>query len=149
MDLMAATGELFACEGYFLRSGGAKGADKAFEAGCDAGSGSKEIFYANDAKGDSAAFDLAARFHPNWGACSPYAKFLHARNGYIILGKDLDTPVDEIVCWTPNASGSGGTGQALRIAKEYEIPVWDLADEAILWNLIDLLVPLYEKHITT
>ncbi|NMA16004.1 MAG: hypothetical protein GX935_02005, partial [Erysipelotrichia bacterium] len=30
-----------------------------------------------------------------------------------------------IICWTKNGSGSGGTGQAIRIAKAYDIPIFD------------------------
>lgn len=29
------------------------------------------------------------------------------------------------ICWTKNGSGQGGTGQALRIAKAYNIPIFD------------------------
>ena len=36
--------ERLAGQGYVLRSGGAAGADKAFEKGCDEASGEKEIF---------------------------------------------------------------------------------------------------------
>jgi cell division GTPase FtsZ len=54
---------------------------------------------------------------------------LHARNAMIVLGKNLDDPVDFIICWTPGGTGSGGTGQALRIARAYGIPVYDLGDK--------------------
>jgi hypothetical protein len=42
-----------------------------------------------------------------------------------VLGLDLETPSKFIICWTKNGKGQGGTGQALRIAKEYGIPIFD------------------------
>lgn len=56
---------------------------------------------------------------------------LHARNCYQVLGADLRTPTQFVICWTPRGSGEGGTGQALRIAKAYNIPIFDLAIPAI------------------
>lgn len=109
--------------GWTLRSGGAKGADQAFEAGAGK---SKEIFYANDAT--SEAIELAAKHHPNWKACSTYAKKLHGRNCQIILGRDLQSPVVKVVCWTPGAKTEGGTGMAIRLAKSYGINVVNLAN---------------------
>jgi hypothetical protein len=38
----------------------------------------------------------------------------------------LNDPVSFIVCYTPGGSGQGGTGQALRVARAYNIPVTDL-----------------------
>jgi hypothetical protein len=147
LNTMAATGELFALEGCILRSGGAKGADMAFELGCDSAKGEKEIFRPEDATPE--AYELAEKYHPNWNACRGYVRGLHARNGQIVLGRNLDTPVDEVICWTPGASGSGGTGQALRIAKAFEIPVIDLGDPVAKMEFIERLVPLYEKYIAS
>lgn len=106
--------------GYLLRSGGAIGADTAFENG----SSFSEIFRAKDATKD--AILMAESFHPAWHRCSEYAKKLHGRNMMILLGKNLDTPVDFVVCWTKDGKPSGGTGQALRAALHYKIPVFNL-----------------------
>lgn len=52
LKIMWKIGRYLALNGYTLRSGGgAKGADTAFENGCDSVRGSKEIFYANNNKG--------------------------------------------------------------------------------------------------
>lgn len=118
--------------GWFLRSGGARNADAAFEA--NAGQ-RKEIFLPwvgfNDNPSlqftvDKAGLELAQRFHPGWNNCGWAAMKLHARNGYIVLGRQLDYPVEFVVCWTPGGKIRGGTGQALRIAKEYRIKVFNL-----------------------
>lgn len=141
MVLMADIAQTLAGLGYTLRSGGAGGADTAFEEGCDRVNGPKLIYipwngFSGRRKHDRGivtgtsleAEQLAARFHPNWNACSPGAKALHARNGFQMLGVNLNEPSKFVVCWTPGAGGSGGTGQAIRIAKHFGIPVFDLAD---------------------
>lgn len=139
--------------GFTLRSGHADGADKAFESGCSAYH--KEIYlpwpnfnYARPNQLGHIVMDdlpmdiqheaqrLAAEYHPNWAACNSDARKLHTRNIPQVLGQDLNTPSKFIVCWTPNGSGSGGTGQALRIAKSYNIPIFDLGSPDGLDRLI-------------
>lgn len=53
------------------------------------------------------------------------ARKLQARNSHQVLGLDLETPSEFIVCWTKNGKSSGGTGQAIRIALDYGIPIFD------------------------
>jgi hypothetical protein len=130
-----------------LRSGHADGADLAFELGCDQNQGNKEIFIPwngfNGARVRNGfivppwtdkALEIASKAHPTWDRCSIAAKKLHTRNVYQLLGINLNDPVDMVICWTPNALGSGGTGQAIRIAKSLGIPVFDIAsqEQAIL-----------------
>ena len=123
---MKSFGEWAAQNNLMLRSGGAKGADTAFEIGCNNSMGKKRIFRAENALKKKDWFELAAEFHPNWEACSDYAKRLHARNGAILLGEDLKQPVDFVVCWTKDGKASGGTGQALRIAASKGIPIFNV-----------------------
>ncbi|KKL28628.1 hypothetical protein LCGC14_2373270, partial [marine sediment metagenome] len=85
------------------------------------------------------ALAMAAQFHPAWRACTPTARKFHARNCYQVLGNDLKTPADFIVCWTPNGKQIGGTGQALRIAREYKIPVINFGSEDLLRSPMDEL----------
>lgn len=153
LELMILIGQKAARAGATLRSGGAPGADQAFEQGCDEANGRKQIFIPwNGFEGRNArtevgvmagvhdqALELAAKFHPNWNACSPAAKKLHARNGYQLLGSSLDKPVDEVVCWTPAGRGEGGTGQAIRMARHFGIPVYDLGDAKVLDVFLQLL----------
>lgn len=115
--------------GYTLRSGGAIGADKAFEFGAS----KKEIYVANQA--NEAAMSIAAHFHPAWNKCSSYAKKLHGRNAFQLLGINLDLPSYICICWTPDGATThmercfrtGGTGTAISIAEAYNIPVINLA----------------------
>ena len=129
---------------YTLRSGGASGADTAFESGVIT---KKEIFipwngfnkrsnkehgvYSEwpDVHTAQQAYNLAQEYHPNWIACTAGARALHARNMAQILGRDLNQPAKFVVCWTKNGKGGGGTGQALRVAKALDIPIFDLGSD--------------------
>lgn len=128
--------------GYWLRSGGAPKADRAFETGAD---GHCTIYRPKHVT--QAALDLAEHYHPNWAACDQYARSLHARNGFIVLGAELNQPVDFIVCWTASGGLTGGTAQALRIAADpqWAIPVYNLFNSEDTRAFVDLLVRL-EAH---
>ena len=54
------------------------------------------------------------------------ARKFHARNCYQVLGKDLQSPSNFVLCWTPGGAVTGGTGQALRIAIDRGIPVFNM-----------------------
>ena len=110
--------------GWTLRSGGAKGMDKAFESRTSLGH--KQIFRPSQSAAHPEWKVHASAWHPAWDRCDDYARALHARNSPIMLGENLDDPVRFVVCWTADGKASGGTGQALRIAAGYEIPVFNL-----------------------
>ena len=127
---------------FILRSGGAKGADKAFETGCDNNNGQKEIYLpwsgfegsdSNLIVSDPKAFEISEKFHPYWSNLSQGARKLQARNSHQALGKDLETPAKFIICWTKNGKDQGGTSQAIRIARAYSIPILNAGS----WNDID------------
>lgn len=121
INIMVALAKKLESDGYILRSGGASGADSAFERGAT----KKEIFRPNHATSD--ALLLAEEFHPRWDELNDYVKRLHARNCQIILGEYLDTPVNFVICWTKNGEIIGGTGQAIRLCNHYNIPVFNIA----------------------
>ena len=127
MDHMYHIGETLGQVGWHLRSGGADGADTAFATGCDSVGGVASIIKPQDCLPNWRIH--AAKYHPNWSACSEYAKNCHGRNSAIILGRDLMSPVDWIVCWTMGGEAVGGTGQALRVAEDWNIPVYNLWDD--------------------
>ena len=125
-------------KGFMLRSGDAVGADRSFEFGASCGKNyPTEIFEAKDCT--EKAMELSSKFHPNWNACSPYAKKLHGRNAMILLGKELNKNADFIVCWTKDGAVVGGTGQALRMAKHYKIPIFNLFFNEVRSKFIDKL----------
>lgn len=66
---------------------------------------------------------------PHWDQLKSSVQLLHMRNTVIVLGENLDEPAACVLGWTPNGDGSGGTGQAYRVAQANQIPVFDLAIE--------------------
>ena len=131
LALMFKTAKYLAENGYILRSGGAEGADTAFEQGCDNVKGNKEIFlpwkgFNNNQSNlygiNTQAIEIAKKYHPAPDKLSQGAMKLQARNCYQVLGKTLDNPCKFVICYTKER---GGTTQALRIAKDYNIPVYN------------------------
>ena len=76
-------------------------------------------------KKNDGAYEIARKFHPWFDSLSQGAQKLQARNSYQILGYDLNTPADFILCWTERGYGKGGTGQAIKLARHYNIPILD------------------------
>jgi len=86
------------------------------------------------------AYEIAAQYHPRWARLPVTARALHARNSHQVLGPFLDEPVEFVLCWTPDgadgvkrktSAATGGTGQAIRIAAGYGIPVMNLGDARV------------------
>lgn len=111
--------------GWMLRSGGSVGADIAFEEGAE---DRKEIFFPKDATVE--AHLIAQRCCRDWNRRTSFVKNLLARKSMILLGAKLDSPVSALICWTTDGQPTGGTGQAIRIASGYGIPVHNLFDNA-------------------
>lgn len=150
ITMMGAIANKLANEGYTLRTGDAQGADKAFS---DAAN-EANVFGGNwlDPVGDTsfcppnprvyracdctpAAEAISSQFHPAWNRCSPYAKKLHGRNAFQVLGPNLNEPSQFLICWTPDGCKShssrniktGGTGTAISIAEAYGVWIYNLA----------------------
>lgn len=130
-ELLISASKYLASQEYILRSGGAEGADVACEKGCDLVQGVKEIYipWKGFNKSNSIlvgscnkAQDIASKLHPAWEKCSKWARVLHGRNCYQVLGKTLDKPSDLLICYT---DGNGGTRTALKLAEEYNIPIYN------------------------
>lgn len=112
---------------YKLRSGGAIGSDQAFEKGVR-NPKNKEIFYATS-KLPLWTHVFTSHFHPAPHHLKEYGHKLMCRNALQILGEDGDSLVHFVVCWTKDGKASGGTGQAIRIAEYFNIPVFNLKNE--------------------
>lgn len=129
---------ILACRGYILRSGGADGADKAFEDGCDISKGLKDIylpwkgFNKNNSllyNVDKNALELASNIHPAWNRLTQGGQKLHARNCYQVLGDKLNEPSKVLICWTKNGEIKGGTATAINLALKNNIPIYNLFSE--------------------
>jgi hypothetical protein len=144
LDVMTDLASRLATRGYVLRSGHAPGADQAFERGADSHA---EVYlpwptfeaavacaagYVQP-RPSPQAVEMPAVHHPAWERLGRGPRCLHARNCHQILGRDLDAPASFVVCWTADGAttapgrSTGGTGQALRIAAAYGVPVFNLA----------------------
>jgi len=124
---------------HILRSGGAGGADSAFES---AAGDNKQIFLPYDGFNGRKVDDkqyfiltgdvekkaklLAAKYHPNWSRCGFAAKRFHTRNMAQVLGPELNSMVEFVVCYTEGGKLVGGTAQAIRVAKDHKIPIFNL-----------------------
>lgn len=146
--------QALAALGYVLRSGGAERSDTYCEKGHGIVQGAKKEIYipwegfnhrSTRETGvllpnfEQHHYDVAAQLHPNWAACSDGAKKLHTRNLFQIAGLDGSTFVDFVLCWSPNGTGSGGTGQAIRLANQLNIPVYDLGKEGAYKELVTII----------
>ena len=129
LSLMTKSARRLDSLGWTLRSGGALGADLAFELGA----GRKEIYL------PWRAYAMARRYHPAWDRCSPAARKFHARNCYQVLGRDLATPAEFVLCWTPQGKVTGGTGQALRIAEDYGVQIINMFNPSWGHEVAELL----------
>lgn len=128
-----------------LRSGGANGADSAFEESAEHceiylpnhefnGRIHDDIKYFNYQKmpGAVLAQEMTYQFHPKADNLINTSFHLHSRNAMQIFGKNMNDPVEFVVCWTENGELKGGTAQALRIASHYNIPIYNLAKPTLL-----------------
>ena len=123
-------------DGYTLRSGGAVGADSAFEEGAT----KMEIFIpwagyngiwpddnhilVTDGAILYQAEKIMAGIHPKFHNLSIGARRLHTRNVFQILGADLKTPVNFVAYWCKrDAKGNptGGTATAVNLARKLGI----------------------------
>ena len=137
LPVMTELAKELAAMGYTLRSGAAEGPDSAFEAGA----GNKKDIFPGTAKTGERELKIAREVHPNVAALDrsknpAFVWNLMARNTNQVFGKNLDTPVDFVLAYTPDnltdytkrTIDSGGTGQAIDMASRKGIPVINMAD---------------------
>lgn len=151
LDLMQEIAFKLACDGYVLRSGGADGADLAFQKGWERGKrltpaeifipwdgfnglshGQDGVVYTlNRMPNSQQAERIAAEIHPVWDRLSRGAKALHTRNIYQVLGKTLDEPSRFLICYAkPTKTGvSGGTNTAVQVALQHGVKVFNLYEQ--------------------
>lgn len=134
-QMMTAVASKLEAEGWILYSGGAKGADQAFEDGVR-DHRHKVIIPPSQVTPEAIALSLP--LHPAPEALNDFAIRAHGRNAMIVLGPTLDHPVDMVLLWAPYSGPAphvaGGTGQAVRVALAHGIP------RSRIFNLYDVTV---------
>ena len=141
--LMSDIASLLEIKGYILRSGGARGSDLAFEKGVN-NKNNKEIFYTDYytklgveykyEKSDlNFADSMVKKYHPSKGKINnKHAYKLQARNTFQYFGIGDTQNSSFIICYTKDGSEgkttfeTGGTGQCLRIAYDYNTKIYNL-----------------------
>lgn len=131
----------YAKRGWILRSGGARGADTAFENGYKDHPHLKEIFlpyklYEGNTsplyeRPPQAAYDLIDRMWPDVKFRSDNVRTMFARNCQQILGANLDDQSDLVICWTRFGKVVGGTGKSIQLANKFGVPVINLYNENV------------------
>lgn len=138
-----------------MRTGGAPGADTAFEAGALAAGGRVGLYlpwrgfegrteHVVLHEPSARAIEMAPRFHPAWSSLKSGGRSLHARNVHQVLGSTCDNPASFVVCWTTDgattaaetSARTGGTGTAIRVADAFCVAVWNLRreDHRAMWE---------------
>lgn len=138
--------------GFILRSGGADGADTAFEDGSrECVNSEREIYipwnnFNNRSSSDSDVFvrgddihsrNIAATLHPIFYKLSRGAAALHTRNVNQVLGRDASNPdpSEFVIYYAAKTSGGnvkGGTATAVNLAISRGIPTWNLWENSDL-----------------
>ena len=160
LEQMKAVAGFLAMCGYTMRSGGAEGADTAFEIGhVDqlkewermeiflpwSGFNNKRpnhkthICIPDTSEVYKQAEQIAEQFHPAWHRLTRGGKALQTRNVFQIMGPDLKSPSHFVVCWTKDGQATGGTGQAIRIAQAIGIPVYNLFNSEDVEALLQVM----------
>lgn len=136
-----------------LRSGHADGADYAFEQGAQESCIAFVPWKTFNAKLKSKAKLIVPAFtaqmtatvhkyHPAPEKLSEAVVKIMARNAAQVLGEHLNEHTQCVVCYTNDGRASGGTGQAIRIADAYKIPVYNMYNESFSTaeKIIEILV---------
>lgn len=162
--LMSKVSTMLECYGYTLRSGGANGADIAFELGiCDPNNMNIYLPYDgfNDKYHDGKSYiyidennvnykDAYAslKYHPRGFNLSRSAKQMMCRNYFQVMGINNQEPSEFIVCYTEDGKLKGGTAQALRIAIDKDIPIYNLGDKNYIhYNANDIVDIILSKDV--
>lgn len=140
--------ELCTQYGYTVRTGCAIGSDQAFREAVP----QNVVIYTPDNvrryNNYHVAREIAQQIHPKWkNLRSEYVRKLHTRNVYQVLGCDLNTPSEFLLCYTNDGcvDGSktsvdtGGTGQAIRIAHRFGVPIINIKSENWLDKLLEII----------
>ena len=162
LNIMTQIAVVLAKKGYVCHTGACIGADQAFAEGALQGGGQVHLLlpwsgyesnWVQTLNGsvttqvynpatDVAATESVKNYHPAFNHLSRPVVALHARN-YLIINQ-----AEFCVCWTPDGLSSGGTGQAIRIAQDAGIPVYNLGLAGTMAAFVARLMslnPLYQR----
>jgi hypothetical protein len=130
-------GAFLASEKYTLRSGASEGFEYTIESGCNKAKGAKEIWlpwfkyedHSSKLRWEQNGWDFISKRKKDWDTLKLTHKIYLARIPHQLLGLNLDEPSKFMLTWSYQGKGAHIFEEALKIAKEYKIPVFDLGDE--------------------
>lgn len=147
---------VLANKGWHLRSGGARGADSAWELGFS-GSDRKTIYLPErnfNGRGNAPCFkvpsefgdlwfeaqEIASRLHTRFDELDEFSRNAHTRNVFQVLGDDLKSKADLVVACAPprGRTVKGGTATAFNLAKGLRITtfnLWEPQDREALYKI--------------
>lgn len=143
-------------QGWIVRSGHAQGADQAWA--CGHAPENREIYlpwHSFNIVGELPAgfqvspvtpqLEAVARVaHRGWDNLRQGGQKLMMRNVSIILGHNLDDPVQFVAYWSPQRKVQGGTGNAVHLASLYGIPSFNIAFEEDQQGMSSFVDSLHE-----
>ena len=135
---------------WWVRSGHAEGADYAFEKGalehCIVYLPWVGFNREKPVLGTAASpplrdevLKIVYKHEPYAKDLSDGVKLIKSRNVYQVLGVDLKTPSDVVVCWTEEGEVIGGTGLAIKIAQANKIPVVNVGNPKTSKNFNNIM----------
>lgn len=83
-------------------------------------------------KTDYSARRIAAKFTNSWGYLNQIMRRVYTLNVFLLLGKELDTPSELLICSTPDGSISNTTGvlkHTIDVATSCGIKVYDVKND--------------------
>lgn len=141
--------------GWLLSSGGAQGADQAFEDGVSSIEANRIILATNGNHGKWASQgyivftdlspdvqqyckDIVFKIHPAPDKLKPFPLLLHSRNVIQIMGEDLNTWVKFVLYYAQEDKygvPKGGTRTAVLLAKSLGIPAFNMLHDEVIQRL--------------
>ena len=140
--------------GWFIRSGHAEGADYAFELGAKKNcivylpwatfNKDKPVLgIGRSSQLRDEVLKIVYKLEPYAKDLSDGVKLIKSRNVYQVLGEDLKSPSDVLICWTEEGIVEGGTGLAIKIAQMHNIPIVNVGNRETAASLDKIMT-----HIT-
>jgi len=142
--------------GWWIRSGHADGADYAFEKGALShcivylpwiGFNREKTVLGNSSTQPlrDEVLKMVYKHEPYAKDLSDGVKLIKSRNIYQILGVDLKSPSDVVICWTEEGEVVGGTGLAIKIAMSNKIPVVNIGNPHTAHNMTNIMQEIVER----
>ena len=88
---------------------------------------------------------IVYKHEPHAKDLSDGVKLIKSRNVYQVLGVDLKSPSDVVICWTEEGEVIGGTGLAIKIAQANKIPVVNVGNHKTARDLNGIMQEIAGK----